>query len=78
MQHEHTPHVKYTYTDTHILVCEVVLIVLCPITATGASTSAPPPGTDRHYISGLCCLCYQLCGPHHLPLQEEVMLLKKY
>lgn len=48
----------------------------CPITATGASTSAPPCGTDCHYISGLCCVCNQLCRSHRLSPQEEVMFMK--
>lgn len=47
----------------------------CPSTATGVSPSVPPPGFDQHYISGLCCVFYQLCRAHHLFLQEEVIIL---
>lgn len=52
-----------------------LLIALCPSTATGVSPSVPPPGFDQHYISGLCCVFYQLCHALHLSLQEEVIIL---
>lgn len=51
---------------------------LCfPLTATKASPSAPPPGSDRHFISGLCCVCDQLCGCHRFSRQEKVLLIFK-
>lgn len=55
-----------------------LLIALCPLTATGASTSAPPPGANCYYISRLRRVWDQLCGSHHLSLQEEVMVMRSY